>query len=65
MSWGVLPVLSLDQTDTDKLFRHAIDCARQIDVVNDGDRVVITAGIPLGKYGATNILKVETVGERR
>lgn len=65
MSWGVLPVLSLDQTDTDKLFRHAIDCARQIDVVNNGDCVVITAGIPLGKYGATNILKVETVGERR
>ena len=65
MSWGVLPVLALDQTDTDKLFQHAIDCAKQIDVVNDGDRVVITAGIPLGKYGATNILKVETVGERR
>ncbi len=65
MSWGVLPVLALDQTDTEKLFQHAIDCARQIDVVSHGDRVVITAGIPLGKYGATNILKVETVGERK
>ncbi len=62
MSWGVLPVLSLDQTNTDSLFRHAIDCAKLIDVVREGDRVVITAGVPLGSSGTTNILKVETVG---
>ena len=62
MSWGVLPVLSLDQTNTDSLFRHAIDCAKLIDVVHKGDRVVITAGVPLGSSGTTNILKVETVG---
>ena len=65
MSWGVLPVLALTQSDTDSLFRHAIDCAKQVDVVRNGDRVVITAGIPLGKYGETNILKVETVGDRK
>ena len=62
MSWGVLPVLSLDQTNTDSLFRHAIDCAKLVDVVHKGDRVVITAGVPLGNSGTTNILKVETVG---
>ena len=61
MSWGVLPVLSLNQTDTDSLFQHAIDCAKQVDVVRVGDRVVITAGVPLGRSGTTNILKVETV----
>lgn len=65
MSWGVMPVLSLNQTDTDSLFQHAIDCAKQIDVVRPGDRVVITAGVPLGRYGTTNILKVETVGGTR
>ena len=61
MSWGVLPVLSLNQTDTDSLFQHAIDCAKQVDVVRPGDRVVITAGVPLGRSGTTNILKVEEV----
>ena len=61
MSWGVLPVLSLNQTDTDSLFQHAIDCAKQVDVVRVGDRVVITPGVPLGRSGTTNILKVETV----
>lgn len=61
LSWGVFPVLSLEQNDTDRLFMHAIDCARQIDIVNKGDRVVVTAGVPLNIAGTTNILKVEMV----
>lgn len=61
LSWGVYPVLSLEQNDTDRLFMHAIDCARQIDIVNKGDRVVVTAGVPLNIAGTTNILKVEIV----
>lgn len=63
MSWGVLPVLALDQSDTDKLFRHAIDCAKQIDAVCAGDTVVITGGVPLRINGTTNTLKVETIGK--
>lgn len=62
MSWGVVPVLALEQADTEKLFRHAIDCAKQIDAVVPGDTVVITGGIPLSINGTTNTLKVETVG---
>ena len=61
MSWGVLPVLSLDQTNTDSLFRHAIDCAKQNDLVVPGDKAVITAGVPLGIEGTTNLLKVQIV----
>lgn len=61
LSWGVFPVLALPQTDTDTLFRHAIDCAKQIDVVESGDKVVITGGVPLNLPGYTNILKVQTV----
>ncbi len=61
LSWGVYPVLALDQTDSDELFLHAIDCAKQIDLVAPGDRVVITAGVPLNIPGTTNILKVQTV----
>jgi len=58
MSWGVHPVIALDQKDTDSLFRHAIDCAKQIDAVAKGDTAVITGGVPLNVNGTTNTLKV-------
>ncbi len=62
LSWGVYPVLAQYQTTSDELFRHAIDCARLIDIVDNGDMVVVAAGIPLDTPGNTNILKVEVVG---
>ena len=61
MSWGVFPVLARHQIDSEKLFIHAIDCAKQIDIVSKGDTVVITAGVPLDRSGTTNLLKVQTV----
>ena len=62
LSWGVYPALARYQKNSDELFIHAIDCAKQIDIVKDGDIVVITAGIPVDTSGNTNILKVQTVG---
>ena len=61
LSWGVSPVLSLNQTDADRLFLHAVDCAKQIDLVEKGDTVVITAGVPLNVAGTTNTIKVTKV----
>lgn len=61
MSWGVLPVLARHLDDTEKLFLHAIDCAKQIDVVKPGDTVVITGGVPVDTSGTTNLLRVQTV----
>ncbi len=61
LSWGVHPVLALIQDDTDRLFLHAIDCAKKLDIVSKGDKVVITAGVPLRQAGTTNLLKVQTV----
>lgn len=61
LSWGVCPVLALNQDDTDSLFIHAIDCARKLDIVSKGDKVVITAGVPLKLAGTTNLLKVQVV----
>lgn len=63
LSWGVYPVLARYQKTSDELFLHAIDCAKQIDIVAPGDRVVIAAGIPLDTPGSTNLLKVEVVKE--
>ncbi|MBQ8309934.1 MAG: pyruvate kinase [Clostridia bacterium] len=61
LSWGVVPVLALNQNSTDDLFTHAIDCAKQIDIVAPGDKAVITAGVPLNVEGTTNLLKVQIV----
>ncbi len=61
MSWGVVPVFARSQDDLDSLFLHAIDCAKQIDLVAAGDKVVIIAGSPVNIQGTTNILKVQTV----
>lgn len=61
LSWGVVPVLALNQNSTDDLFVHAIDCAKQFDLVASGDKVVITAGVPLNLEGTTNLLKVQIV----
>ncbi|MBQ4073793.1 MAG: pyruvate kinase [Clostridia bacterium] len=64
LSWGVYPVLALSQMTTDELFQHAVDCAKQLDLVDNGDLVVITAGVPLNVSGTTNLLKVQIVGEK-
>lgn len=61
LSWGVFPVLARNQSDEESLFRHAIDCAKQVDMVSKGDKVVITAGVPLNQSGTTNLLKVQIV----
>ena len=61
LSWGVHPVLALFQENEEKLFQHAIDCAKQIDLVEKGDTVVILGGEPINVSGNTNTLKVVTV----
>ena len=61
LSWGVYPVLALYQSSYDRLITHAVDCAKQIDIVKNGDVVVIAAGIPLDTPGSTNMLRIETV----
>ncbi len=63
LSWGVYPVLARYQSNFEDLFMHAVDCAKQIDIIEPGDKVVIAAGIPLDTPGNTNILKIETVTE--
>lgn len=59
LSWGVVPLLCDEKKNTDELFSHAVEVARKNGLVTAGDVVVITAGIPLGISGTTNMLKVE------
>ena len=61
LSWGVTPLMCAEKDNTDELFAAAVEAARENGSVEKGDLVVITAGIPLGVTGTTNMLKVETV----
>jgi len=61
MSWGVYPCYLEEKSNTDELFNGAVEAAKNAGYVKEGDRVVITAGIPLGISGNTNMLKVTEV----
>ena len=61
--WGVHPYLYGTVDSTDRLFSLAVECARKEGVVVPGDTVVITAGLPIGQSGSTNLIKAQVVGE--
>ena len=61
MSWGVVPVLLEEKTDVFELFSHAVKAGKDKELLKEGDLAVITSGVPIGKSGTTNMIKVETV----
>lgn len=61
ISWGVHAYLSGDVDSTDRLFSLAVEVARKEGAVQVGDTVVITAGVPIGKSGSTNLIKAQVV----
>ena len=61
LSWGVTPLIIGKEDHTDALFAAAVDAAKEAGLIAEGDIVVITAGIPLGVSGTTNLMKVEKV----
>ncbi|HBI03594.1 MAG TPA: pyruvate kinase [Paenibacillaceae bacterium] len=61
--WGVYPVLSLKSNSTDEVIDLSIHSALESGFIKQGDLIVITAGIPVGVSGTTNLIKVHTVGE--
>ena len=62
MSWGVIPFIIDEKNSTDDLFDAAVEAAESHRLVQDGDLVAITAGVPLGGSGTTNLMKVEKIG---
>ncbi len=63
LTWGVTAAPSPPVDDTDSMFRNAIQTAINENMVQQGNLVVITAGVPANVSGTTNLLRVETVGE--
>lgn len=58
LSWGVQPLLIEKEETADDLFEEATKQAKKAGLIKDGDIVVLTAGVPLGKAGTTNMLRV-------
>ena len=61
ISWGVAPYLVGNVDSTDRLFSLSVDAARKEGLVEQGDTVVITAGVPIGRSGSTNLIKAQKV----
>lgn len=60
--WGVEPIMMPYASSTDELVDFAVQAAAQAGVVHEGDLVVVTAGVPVGVAGTTNMIRIQQVG---
>jgi len=63
LSWGVIPLLTEIFYTTDEMFEKSTKLLLQKEYVKRGDTVVITAGIPMGISGMTNLIKVHVISD--
>ena len=63
LSWGVYPVKAKLGSNTDEVIDYSIKAAKQKGYLKDGELVVITAGVPVGVSGTTNLIKVRVMSE--
>lgn len=61
--WGVYAHLGKQASTTDEMLDTSVDSAVKSGYVKHGDLVVITAGVPVGEVGTTNLIKIHVVGE--
>ena len=61
ISWGVKPLLAGYVDSTDRLFSMCVQSALKEGAVESGQMVVITAGVPIGRAGSTNLIKAQVV----
>lgn len=61
--WGVSSIFVTEVESTDEMFEQAIKTSMDEGYVQPGDKVVITAGVPVGKAGTTNLIKVHLVSD--
>jgi pyruvate kinase len=59
--WGVRPYITADPETVDELFALAIKITQELSITKKGDLIIVAAGIPIGRAGSTNMLKVERV----
>lgn len=63
LTWGVRPILIGPVTTTDRMMEETITAAANKGIVKRGDRVILTAGVPVNIVGNTNLIRVHVIGQ--
>ena len=63
LTWGVYSIKSSEAGNTDEVIENSIEAAKEAKYINNGELVVITAGVPVGVSGTTNLIKVHVISE--
>lgn len=61
--WGVYPRLSKETKSIDEMLDVAVEESLNSEIISEGDLVVITAGVPVGESGTTNLMRIHVVGD--
>ncbi len=64
INWGVHPVLADTPASTDEMFALATEKAKAEGFAKEGDLILITAGVPVGEKGTTNVMKIQLIGSK-
>ena len=59
--WGIIPILVEKFTSTDEMISNNMSLLKSKEFVSEGDKVIFTAGVPIGISGTTNMIKVHVV----
>ncbi|SIS51663.1 pyruvate kinase [Salimicrobium flavidum] len=60
--WGVHALMGERASSTDEMLESAVEQGLASGLVEHGNRVIITAGVPVGESGTTNLMKVHVIG---
>lgn len=61
--WGVQPIVGTRVESTDEMLEVAVEEALKHGLIKHGDLVIITAGVPVGEAGTTNLMKLRVIGD--
>ncbi|MHA6260656.1 pyruvate kinase [Sporosarcina sp. CAU 1771] len=61
--WGIYPIVGQEVSSIDAILEESIEESVKHQYVSHGDVVIITAGVPVGKAGSTNLMKIHVVGD--
>jgi len=61
LHWGVFPIRTDAIPSIDGVFSAAVSLCKKLKLASSGDLIVITAGVPIGTVGSTNLLKVQRI----
>ena len=56
--WGIIPILVDEFNSTDQMLNYSSSILKELSFLNEGDIYILTAGVPVGVSGTTNMLKI-------